>query len=66
VDAGTPAGDALADRNGSRAQATARRVFVDRCMELLMRDELAAVVAAMAKLQTTDFQVIGPDRGASD
>jgi len=32
------------------------RVFVDRCMELLLQDKLDAVDASMAKYWTTDLQ----------
>ena len=38
-----------------RSEAMMQRVFVDRCMEQLMRGELDAVDAAVAKLQTTEF-----------
>jgi acyl-CoA dehydrogenase len=42
----------LADR---KAQTIMARVFVDRCLELVVRGELDATVAAAAKLQTTEL-----------
>lgn len=38
-----------------RSQTTMLRVFVDRCMELLLEGRLDAVDAAMAKLQSTEL-----------
>ena len=38
-----------------KAQTVVARVFVDRCLELVLRDELTPEVAAIAKLQTTEL-----------
>ena len=40
----------------AKAQATMLRVFVDHCLGLLMRGELTADVAAMAKLVGSEMQ----------
>ncbi|HEX3919724.1 MAG TPA: acyl-CoA dehydrogenase family protein [Caulobacteraceae bacterium] len=39
-----------------KAQTLLARVFVDRCLELVLKGELTAEVAAVAKLQTTELQ----------
>ena len=39
-----------------RADVTAQRIFVDRCIELHLVRELAAIDAAMVKLTTTELQ----------
>jgi acyl-CoA dehydrogenase len=44
----------LAER---KAQAQMARVFVDRCLELVLEGKLDATVSAMAKLQTTELMM---------
>jgi acyl-CoA dehydrogenase len=39
-----------------KAKVTMARVFVDRCIELLVKGELDAATAAIAKLETTELQ----------
>jgi acyl-CoA dehydrogenase len=39
-----------------KAKVTVARVFVDRCIELLVKGELDAATAAIAKLETTELQ----------
>jgi len=39
-----------------KAETLLARVFVDRCLELSLRDQLSSEVAAVAKLQTTELQ----------
>ncbi|HMM54800.1 MAG TPA: acyl-CoA dehydrogenase family protein, partial [Candidatus Desulfobacillus sp.] len=41
---------------GLKTEVQIARVFVDRCMELLLEEKLDAVDAAMAKYWTTDLQ----------
>lgn len=41
---------------GLQAQVQAARVFVDKCMELLLADALDTDTASMAKLMTTELQ----------
>jgi alkylation response protein AidB-like acyl-CoA dehydrogenase len=41
---------------GLQAQVQAARVFVDKCMELLLEDALDTDTASMAKLMTTELQ----------
>ena len=41
---------------GLQAQVHAARVFVDRCIELLMQGTLDTATASMAKLWTTDLE----------
>lgn len=39
-----------------KAETLMARVFVDRCLELSLRDQLSSEIAAVAKLQTTELQ----------
>ena len=44
-----------------KSEATMVRVFVDRCIEMVMKGELSATDAAMAKMLASDFQATALD-----